>query len=95
MFGFFKKREETGKLKEEIHHSFEAVKQDFNKVGQWISYFDAKHEGHQSQLEEMKKQIFVLQNEIDEIKDLQQKLAIMQDELDLFNYTDWKENETS
>lgn len=28
---------------------------------------------------------------IDEMKDLQQKLAIMQDELDLFNYTDWKE----
>ncbi|MBP7708451.1 hypothetical protein KA107_02105 [Candidatus Pacearchaeota archaeon] len=69
MFGFFKKKEETGKLKEEIHKSFEAVKQDFNKVGQWISHFDTKHEGHQNELRDMKKQIFVIQNEIDEIKD--------------------------
>ncbi len=56
-------------MKEEIHNSFEAVKQDFTKVGQWISHFDAKHETHKTDLQDIKKQLFIMQNEIDEIKD--------------------------
>jgi predicted transcriptional regulator len=69
MFGLFRKKEDNNKLKEEIHKSFDAVKQDFSKVGQWISHFDSKHEIHANELQDMKKQIFVMQNEIDELKD--------------------------
>ena len=69
MFGWFRKKEENGKLKEEIRDSFDAVKEDFNKVGQWITHLDGKHNDHKKDLEDMKKQIFVMQNEIDDIKD--------------------------
>jgi len=69
MFGLFRKKEDVSKLKEEIHTSFDAVKQDFSKVGQWISHFDNKHEIHHNEIQDIKKQIFVIQNEVDEIKD--------------------------
>lgn len=69
MFDWFKKRDTDNKLKEEIHKSFDSVKQDFAKVGQWISHFDVKHETHSEELESIKKQIFVMQNDLQEIKD--------------------------
>jgi len=69
MFGWFRNKEDNSKLKEEIRGSFDAVKEDFNKVGQWIKHFDAKHEEYNKDLDEVKKQIFVMQNEIDDIKD--------------------------
>jgi hypothetical protein len=69
MFGFFKKREESTIKKEEIQKSFDGVKEDFNKVGQWISHFDANDKQHSEDITELKQQIFVLQNEIDDIKD--------------------------
>lgn len=69
MFGFFKKKRESNMVKEEIQKSFDAVKDDFNKVGQWIGHFDGNTKQHANELEEVKKQIFVMQNEIDDIKD--------------------------
>jgi len=69
MFGWFKKRDDTSRLQEEIKKSFDAVKDDFNKVGQWITHFDANHKEYSDEISEMKKQIFVLQNEIDDVKD--------------------------
>ncbi len=69
MFGFFKKNNEVNKLKGEINKSFDSVKQDFSKVGQWITHLDAKHEDHKSDIETIKKQMFTIQNEIDDIKD--------------------------
>jgi len=69
MFGWFKKKEDTGKLQEEIKRSFDSVKDDFNKVGQWISHFDDNHKEYKSDLDEIKRQIFTIQNEIDDIKD--------------------------
>lgn len=69
MFGFFKRRDDTNKLQEEIKKSFDSVKDDFNKVGRWISHFDDTHRGYKGDLDEIKKQIFTIQNEIDDIKD--------------------------
>jgi predicted transcriptional regulator len=69
MFGWFRKKEDTSKLQEEIKRSFDSVKDDFNKVGQWISHFDDNHKGYKNDLDEIKKQIFTIQNEIDDIKD--------------------------
>jgi predicted transcriptional regulator len=69
MFGLFKKRDETKRLREEIQKSFDSVKDDFNKVGQWISHFDGKHVNYEGEIETLKKQLFVVQNEIDDIKD--------------------------
>jgi hypothetical protein len=69
MFGFFKKREESTIKKEEVQKSFDAVKEDFNKVGQWISHFDGNNKQQNEEIAELKQQIFVLQNEIDDVKD--------------------------
>jgi predicted transcriptional regulator len=69
MFSWFKKRDDASRLQEEIKNSFDAVKGDFNKVGQWITHFDANHKEYKDEIDEMKKQIFTLQNEIDDIKD--------------------------
>lgn len=69
MFGWFRKKEDTSKLQEEIKRSFDSVKDDFNKVGQWISHFDDNHKEYKNDLDEIKKQIFTIQNEIDDIKD--------------------------
>lgn len=69
MFGWFKKRDETEKIKEDVQHSFDSVKEDFSKVGKWISHFDANNKIVQGDLEEVKKQIFIVQNDLEEIKD--------------------------
>jgi hypothetical protein len=69
MFGLFGHKKEISKLKEEVQTSFDSVKEDFSKVGKWISHFDDKHGKHQEELAEIKQQIFVIQNEIDDIRD--------------------------
>jgi septal ring factor EnvC (AmiA/AmiB activator) len=69
LFGLFKKNKEINKIKEEVQESFNLVKEDFNKVGKWIKHLDDNKEDTQKELEELKKQIFTIQNEIEEIKD--------------------------
>lgn len=69
MFWFFGKKRDTGKLEEEIKDSFDHVKQDFNKVGQWISHLDGKHKEHDGELEEIKGQLEAIQADLSEIKD--------------------------
>jgi hypothetical protein len=69
MFGWFKKRDENEQMRLEIQRSFDSVKDDFNKVSQWIGHFDDNDKAQTNQIDDMKKQIFVLQNEIDDIKD--------------------------
>jgi predicted transcriptional regulator len=69
MFNWFKKKDDTERLQEEIKRSFDSVKDDFNKVGQWISHFDSNHKEYKGDLDEIKQQIFTIQNEIDDIKD--------------------------
>lgn len=69
MFWLFKKKRGDEINKEEIKNSFDAVKDDFTKVGQWISYFDDNNKKNTDEISDLKKEIFVLQNEIDDIKD--------------------------
>ena len=69
VFGLFGHKKEIKRLKDEIQTSFNAVKEDFNKVGKWITHFDDKHINYKESLEDIKKQIFNIQNEMDDIKD--------------------------
>jgi len=69
MFGWFKKKDDIEKVKEDVQHSFDSVKEDFNKVSQWIEHFDDKEKTLNHEMEDFKKQVFVIQNEIDDIKD--------------------------
>ncbi|MEK7765112.1 MAG: hypothetical protein AAB368_02640 [bacterium] len=69
MWWFFKKNKSVDKLEKEIHNSFSAVKEDFNKVGKWIQHIDAKHKVHDSDLNEMKEQLMLMKSDVQEIKD--------------------------
>lgn len=70
MFGFFKRKKELHKLKDEIQESFNHVKKDFGKVGEWITHIDGKHKGHGEEISMMKNHLNELQDDINEIKDL-------------------------
>ena len=69
MFEFFTKKKEIEHLKQNFHSSFSAVKGDFQKVGEWIKHIDAKHKGHENDMEEIKKEISLIKNDIEEIKE--------------------------
>jgi predicted transcriptional regulator len=69
MFGWFKKIDENEQMRLEIQKSFDSVKDDFNKVSQWIGHFDDSSRVQNNDIADIKKQLFVLQNEIDDVKD--------------------------
>ncbi|MDO8517517.1 MAG: hypothetical protein Q7S33_05325 [Nanoarchaeota archaeon] len=69
MFGFFKKNKDVSKLKEEVYHSFNSVKKDINKVGEWVAHFDAKHKNFDKELVELKDQLYYIREDLNEIKD--------------------------
>ncbi len=69
MFGFFKKGRDENRLEEEIKNSFNSVKEDFNKVGQWITHFDSTIKDRDKDIEGLKQQLFVVRGELDDVKD--------------------------
>ncbi|MFA4960687.1 MAG: hypothetical protein WC548_03410 [Candidatus Pacearchaeota archaeon] len=70
MWWFFSKKNGYEKLKEEIQDSFGHVKTDFNKVGEWIKYFDDKTKVQDENTSKMKEDILILQDEINEMREL-------------------------
>ena len=68
MFGLFRRKKEVEKLKAEIQDSFDHVKKDFNKVGDWIKHIDGKHEVHVGDISELRDQLLVLQEELEDVK---------------------------
>ncbi len=69
MFGFFKKRKEIDKLKQEVRNSFDSVKDDFQKVGQWISHIDGKHKNYDDEISMIKNHLLELENNFNELKE--------------------------
>jgi septal ring factor EnvC (AmiA/AmiB activator) len=69
MFWFFRKNKEIEHLEKNFQTSFNAVKEDFKKVGDWIKHIDGKHRGHESQIDDVKKEISLIKNDIEEIKE--------------------------
>ena len=72
MFGLFQKKRENidlDSLKNDLKNSFEAVKEDFNKVGKWISHFDEKHQGHENNISEVNNNLSILKNDLEMLKE--------------------------
>ena len=69
MFGLVGHKKRMEKLKKEVSDSFNHVKKDFSKVGDWIKPLDGKHEKQVSELGQLKAQIFSIQSDLEEIKD--------------------------
>ncbi len=69
MFGFFKRKKEVEKLKDEVRHSFDSVKEDFGKVGKWIEHLDGKYGNHEEELLGLKDELSSIKSDLEEIKD--------------------------
>ena len=69
MFGLFGNKKRVEKLKEDVSDSFNKVKEDFGKVGEWIKHLDGKHTKHEQEILELKSQILNVQSDLSEIKD--------------------------
>ena len=69
MFGLFGRKKRIEKLKEEIQDSFNHVKKDFNKVGEWIKHLDDKHVSHGDEIVKIKEQLLSVCGDLSEIKD--------------------------
>lgn len=69
MWSFFKYKNKVEKLRGEVQDSFNHVKGDFNKVGEWITHLDDKHVSHNAEISNIKDQLLTVQSDILEIKD--------------------------
>ena len=70
MFWFFRRKKEIVKLKEDIQKSFDFVKQDFKKVGEWVEHLDGKHKNHNEEISAIKMCLSAIQNDLEEIKSI-------------------------
>jgi septal ring factor EnvC (AmiA/AmiB activator) len=69
MLGLFGHKKRVEKLRAEVQDSFNHVKKDFNKVGEWIKHLDDKHGSHESEISNIKDQLLTIQEDIIELKD--------------------------
>jgi len=56
-------------LKNDIKDSFDSIKNDFNKVSEWLHHLNSKYSHHQGEINELKNTLYVIKNDIIEIKD--------------------------
>ncbi len=69
MWSLFGHKKKVDKLKDEVQDSFNHVKKDFNKVGEWIRHLDDKHGTHSGDISEIKDQLLTIHEDLIEIKD--------------------------
>jgi len=69
MFGFFGNKKRTEKLRAEVQESFDHVKKDFNKVGDWIKHLDGEQASQEGEIKKIKDQLLEVQGSIAELKD--------------------------
>jgi len=69
MWKLFGHKKRVDDLKTEVQNSFNHVKKDFNKVGEWIKHLDDKHGNYDNELFNIKEQILSIQEDLIEIKD--------------------------
>jgi hypothetical protein len=69
MLGLFGHKKRVEKLRGEVQDSFNHVKKDFNKVGEWIKHLDDKHVSHSDEISQIKDQLLLVHEDLIEIKD--------------------------
>lgn len=69
MFNFFKKKKSVDRLEEEIKNSFNSVKGDFEKVGQWINHFDSSIKRGENDISDIRIELDTIKNELGAIND--------------------------
>ena len=69
MLGLFRHKKGVEKLRTEVQDSFNHVKRDFNKVGEWIKHLDDKHVSHVDEITNIKDQLLTIHEDLMELKD--------------------------
>jgi hypothetical protein len=69
MLGLFGHKKRVEKLRGEVQDSFNHVKKDFNKVGEWIKHLDDKHVSHADEITNIKDQLMTIHEDLMELKD--------------------------
>jgi len=69
MLGLFGHKKKVEKLRTEVQDSFDHVKKDFNKVGEWIKHLDDKHTSHEDEVSQIKDQLLTIHEDLMELKD--------------------------
>ena len=69
MFGLFGHKKRVDVLRTEVQDSFNHVKKDFNKVGEWIKHLDDKHASHKDEISDIKDQLLTIHEDLIELKD--------------------------
>ena len=69
MLGLFGHKKRVEKLRGEVQDSFNHVKKDFNKVGEWIKHLDDKHTSHKDDISKINDQLLAIQEDLMELKD--------------------------
>jgi predicted transcriptional regulator len=69
MFGFFKAKKEVRRVEEETKKGFGKIKEDFSKIGKWITYFDEKEKVKDEEIKELREQIKLLEEDLGDIKE--------------------------
>lgn len=69
MLGLFGHKKRVEKLRGEVQDSFNHVKKDFNKVGEWIKHLDDKHVSHGGDISSIKDQLLTIHEDLIELKD--------------------------
>ncbi|PNX47591.1 MAG: hypothetical protein BV456_10795 [Thermoplasmata archaeon M8B2D] len=69
MFGFFGQRRRFNELKEELKDSFDHVKKDFDKVGEWIKHLDDKNDSHEKDISFILGDLLSVKQDLAEIKE--------------------------
>ena len=70
MFGWFLRKKEVERLKEEIKKSFEDVKKDVNSVGSWIKHLDSEKDYQKNEILEIKDVLSSVQEELEGLKNV-------------------------
>lgn len=69
MLGLFRHKKRVEKLRTEVQDSFNHVKRDFNKVGEWIKHLDDKHVSHADEITNIKDQLLTIHEDLMGLKD--------------------------
>jgi len=69
MLGLFGHKKRVDKLRSEVQDSFDHVKKDFNKVGDWIKHLDGKHTSHANEIAKINDKLLSIQQDLIELKD--------------------------
>ncbi|MFH1238027.1 MAG: hypothetical protein ABIH79_02940 [archaeon] len=68
MWDLFGHKKKINKLREDIYDSFNHVKKDFSKVGDWIKHLDDKHKLQRDEISNIKDQLMMVHEDLMELK---------------------------